>query len=380
MTRDPKVEEWLQTFTSKATRDSYASSFKRFQEFTGKTGMAMIEEQRVLIRDPDTVDTYGRKIFAFFQHLLTSKAIETGSVKGRAGGTTGRLREKTLSQSTAKHAVVVVQSFFAFHNLGISLKKFSRKDVKMQRPRIERKKHQLTAPEIKQLFNVAGLRDKCILALGLMGQDESTVAGLKKEDFTGKLDGVRLEFAELTRPKTNSEILLALTPEVQSMLKTYIATVEGPWLFPGYRKKHVENGQPNKIFTDLCAKAGLVDNGKRLSFHCCRLWFSARLRNKVSDDLIDYMTGHVLRFNGAYIPQETEQLRRLLTDAGILELLDLQGHEAKEDELAKEVATLRALVGHQAEQLVALQKFRESAPMLEKLLRRVSELEKRLKA
>jgi len=293
----------------------------------------MIAEQRKLLQNPDTSDTYNRKVFSYYQHLLESKAKLTGGVKGRAGGTTGRLKEKTLSQLTAKHAVTVVQSFFAFYNVPISLRKFRRKDVRMQRPKVERKKHQLTSPEIRRLFNVADLRDKCVLALGLMGQDESTVAGLRTEQFNGKLEGIRLEFAELIRPKTNSEILLVLPPEVQGMLKTYIATVKGPWLFPGYNDKHIENGQPNKIFRALCAKAGLMDNGKRLSFHCCRLWFSAQLRNKISDDLIDMMTGHVLRYNGAYIPEDPDALRKLFTDAGIIELLNLQGAIAREKEI-----------------------------------------------
>lgn len=354
VTNDPKVREWLETFTSIATKQTYESSFKRFEQFTGKTGTEMIAEQRQLLQDPDKSDTYNRRVFAYYQQLMESKAKLTGSVKGRAGGTTGRFKEKTLSQLTAKHAVTVVQSFFAFYNLPISLRKFRKKDVRMQRPRIERKKHQLMGPEIGRLFDLADLRDKCVLALGLMGQDESTVAGLKVTDFEGKLDGVRLEFVELVRPKTNSEILLVLTPEVQAMLKTYVATVKGPWLFPGYKEKHVENGQPNKIFKALCAKAGLTDNGKRLSFHCCRLWFSAQLRNKVSDDLIDKMTGHQLRFNGAYMPED-EKLRQLLTDAGIIELLNLQGGQALGQEDLRKAAAI------------------------EGLLKRVEELERRLK-
>ena len=347
MTNDPKVEEWIETFSSHSTKQTYRSSFKRFEQFTGKTGTEMIAEQRKLLQNPDTADTYNRKVFAYYERLLESKAKLTGGVKGRAGGTTGRLKEKTLSQLTAKHAVTVVQSFFAFYNVPISLRKFNRKDVRMQRPRVERKKHQLTSPEIRRLFNVADLRDKCVLALGLIGQDESTVAGLKTTDFTGKLDAVRLEFAEIVRPKTNSEILLVLTPEIQAMLKTYIATVKGPWLFEGHNNKQIENGQPNKIFRALCSKAGLMDNGKRLSFHCCRLWFSAQLRNKISDDLIDLMTGHVLRYNGAYIPEEHDQLRKLLTDAGIIDLLNLQGTLAREkeiDELKYKLAELSKMV------------------------------------
>jgi len=49
--------------------------------------------------------------------LLTEKTKLAGSVKGRAGGTTGRLEDKTISQMTAKYAVAVVQVCFALHNV-----------------------------------------------------------------------------------------------------------------------------------------------------------------------------------------------------------------------------------------------------------------------
>jgi integrase len=321
---DLKVQEWLSSYSSASTKQSYSSSFKRFCEFCGKSGTQMIDEARRLWQNPETADAYALKVFQYQQALLNEKAKLTGSVKGRAGGTTGKLKNKNISQLTAKYATAVVQSFFAFHNVPLNMKKFKKKDARTQRPKVERKKHLFTLPELQKLFQVANLRDKCVIALGLAGQDESTIASLGTDLFNGKLGGITLELVELTRPRTNTDILMVLTPETQNLLKAYIQTIKAGWLFPGYNSKHFENGQPNKILKALCEKTGITDNGRRVSFHCLRLWFSQRLRNKISDDLIDLFTGHVPRFGGAYVSDDPEPLKKQIIEAGIIDLLKIE--------------------------------------------------------
>jgi hypothetical protein len=58
VTGDVKVEEWISTFSSLGTQETYGSSFKRFLEFVGKSGTEIIAEQRQLVQNPDTIDTY----------------------------------------------------------------------------------------------------------------------------------------------------------------------------------------------------------------------------------------------------------------------------------------------------------------------------------
>jgi hypothetical protein len=209
----------------------------------------------------------------------------------------------------------------------------------MKKPKVERKKHQLLANEIESMLQAANVRDKAIFCLGMSGQDESTVSGLRVEQFEEKLSGEKLEFVDLLRPKTNEEILLVLTPEVQDILAAYIKSLgkkEG-WLFPGYKKRHIQPSLCNDIFKDLCKRAQVKEpNGKRLSYHCCRMWFSMQLRGRVSDDIIDLLTGHALRYQGAYM-EDTEKIRRLLTEADIVSALRLQNVRmpGKEEELRK---------------------------------------------
>jgi hypothetical protein len=201
----------------------------------------------------------------------------------------------------------------------------------MKRPKPERKKHQLVGSEIDALFRIADLRDKAILALGLTGQDESTVSSLRIEQFGNKLSGEDLELVDLVRPKTNEDILLLLTPEVQDIVGTYLKTLksDGGWLFPGYKGKHINPEQCNGVFQELCEAANIKDAERRLSFHCCRMWLSSQLRNVVSDDIIDLLTGHQTRFGGAYLG-DTQQIRKSLVQAKVVDILRLQT-PAKQD-------------------------------------------------
>jgi hypothetical protein len=153
---------------------------------------------------------------------------------------------------------------------------------------------------------------------------------------------------------------MVLTPEVQNMLKTYIATIKPGWLFPGYRKNHVDDAHPNKVFKRLCKAIGLNDNGRRLSFHCCRMWFSTKLRNKISDDYVDLFTGHMLRYGGAYLGDNQDELRKQLMQAGIIDLLTLEGVgiEVSEIKAARDqIIKLEARLDRQIQESNELRRF-----------------------
>jgi integrase len=367
---DP-VDSWLDSCSSINTRYVYTSYFRLFEEHMKKSGREMLKEFRAQVSDPETCDNYPSMLFGFYKLLLSGKVKvkRMGSRKGHQGGWTGQYKDKPLSQQTARTAVNSVMSFFAFHNLPINLKKFIRKDVRMKKPKPEKKKHQLLASELEALFRVADLRDKAVLALGLMGQDESTVSSLRIEKFAGKLNGETLEFVELLRPKTNEDILLVLPPEVQAILKTYIASlkrVEG-WLLPGYKNKPINPQLCNDIFQQLCDAAVIKDNEKRLSFHCCRMWFSAQLRNRVSDDLIDLCTGHNVRFGGAYLG-DLQKTREAMLSANVIDLLRLQLKnglsKTVQEELRKKDLVISEVQNRLGEQSMHIEKLQAQVEMM----------------
>lgn len=352
MTENNKVERWLNTCIP-STKHVYEIYFRAFENYVGKSGEQILVEHRknlANLKNPDATDIYPEKVFLFYRHLLSGeiKAKLMGSKKGNHGGWTGKFRDKGLSQNTARAAITGIQSFFSYNNMPMNLKKFTRKDQRMNDPRSEHKKHLLLSSEIEALLKVANMRDKAILALGLMGQDESTIASLTIEMFEGKVNGTQLELIETVRPKTNKEIMLLLTREVQDILKTYIQSLDrkNGVLFQGYKDRSIKPKLCNDQFRTLCRQAGIKNgNGKRLSFHCCRMWFSTVLRNKISDDIIDLLTGHAQRFKGAYLGEEN--LPELLTKAHIEDLLRFQPaaigqqQKAEIEDLRKEIEGLK---------------------------------------
>jgi uncharacterized small protein (DUF1192 family) len=225
------------------------------------------------------------------------------------------------------------------------LRKF--KSAQATHPQVEKRKRLLLPEENQRLFRIADSRAKAILALGLMGQDESTICSLKVEQFEEKLGADKLEFVDLQRPKTGLPIKLVLTPEVQLILADYVTSLHRytGWLFSGYQNRPLAPYQCNEIFKALCLKAGMKENGKRLSFHGLRMTFATRLRNEISDDIIDLLMGHAVRYDSAYLADDEEKLRELLSKAGIEDLLRLQ--EAPQLELSKELETQKAQLAEQ---------------------------------
>jgi len=331
------VKDWLDS-CKKGSVEAYKYYFPLFEQYVDKSGEDLLNEAKANV---ESKDFYTKKLFEFYRQLAN------GSIKSRRG--------KTLSQNTCKTAVMSVRAFFTYHDLQLSFKKFMKKDARLAKPQVVQKKHFLVPSELQRLFRIASAREKAVLALGAMGQDRSTVARLKVEQFTGKLGATQLEFVDEIREKTNTSIKILLTPEVQRILADYIVSLkrhEG-WLFEGYKNHHFKPDQCNDVFKALCEKAEVKDNGRRLSFHCLRMWFSTQLRNKVDRDIIDLLTGHEVRFGGAYLADDETKLRQLLTDENVQDLLQLQ--EGSHNGLSKDLEEQKAKLAEQAKTIENLQ-------------------------
>lgn len=378
-------QKWLSVCRN-STRAIYSGHFTKFEKFTHKTADQMLSEHRKFISNPQTADTYPLTIFHFYQALLDGK-IKT------------HYNKTVYSQKAAKTIISAVQSFFNFHNVPIKLKKYTQKDPRMKKPKVQNKKHQLLNHQISALFKIASIRDKCILALGLSGQDESTISQLKIEQFNDKLSCSTLEFIETVRPKTNEDLLIPLTVETQELLKDYLKTLnrnEG-WLFQGYQNKEAKKAKIerpikptlcNDVFKQLCKQAQIKpQTDKRLTFHCCRMWFSAQLKSKISDDHIDLMLGHAVSNSGAYLG-DINKTRQTLLDANILNLLRFQ-QTFVNNETKKSVSELQRIIKIQqdalqyevkarlkVENLVERQdlSLKEHAKLIEKLSEQLREL------
>lgn len=334
------MQDWLNSFKH-GTSLVYRRYFKDFEKFMDKSGAEMLKEARANALDAERWFFYPTKVFEFY------KTLEKVQAQGKHG--------KPLSEAARAGAVVAVQSFFSFYGVRLDMKRFKRRDAKLSHPKVERKKHQLLRDEVNALMRAGDIRDRAILALGFMGQDESTVAGLRIEQFEGRLGVRQIEFIDLTRPKTNAPIKLLLTREVQQILQDYMVSLkthEG-WLFPGYKDTQIKPQQCNEVFKSLCDKAAIVGNGKRLSYHRLRMWFSTILKNKVSDDIIDLMQGHIVRYGGAYLADDDITLRELMNSAGVENLLRLQ-EASPQNGFVKELEEQKQIIQKQQEQIQIL--------------------------
>lgn len=75
------------------------------------------------------------------------------------------------------------------------------------------------------------------------------------------------------------------------------------------------------------------------------MWFSTQLRNKVSDDIIDLLTGHTTRYAGAYLGDAEKTLVEI--ESQITESLRLQhiiNSNGIRKELSKHETTITALI------------------------------------
>jgi integrase len=342
------TEEWLSAHKGKNSFYIYKTGMRCFADFMKKSHDVMLAEHREALKDPLTSDTYAKHLFAFSQHLFS----------GGLG--------KTLSQNSVKTYIVAVQSFFAFNNSPIDFKKFLAKDARLRRPQVLKRKHIFNIAEIEALFRISDPKEKAMLALGLMGQDRSTVASMKLEEFVGLLGCRQIEFIDFSRPKSNLPIKIILTPEVQHFISDYIVRLgrhEG-WLFDGYQDKHMNPSQLNSLFNELCQKAGLVDDHRAISFHCLRKTFSSRLQTiGISSDLIDGFIGHSVRYGAAYSLLDNDDLLRTQLEAAHIQDALRILPTSMNNHVGERVAELERVVHeYQLQEKVLMDKLREYDP------------------
>lgn len=333
------VESWLSSCRGTTLR-MYRRFFQLFEHYMNKSGDDMLKEARVFATSEDHFNFYPSKIAEFAQSLLN---------------------EEKFSQNTVKVARTAVQSFFAFHALPMPLKKFINKDSRLKNPQVAVHRRLLTPVELAKLINAGSLKEKAIIAIGASGQDASTTVSLHLEQFHHKLSGEDIQFIDLVRPKSNLPIRMLLTRNCQKILGDFILSLkrESGFLFAHSitdANIPLSAQQINDVFKDLCSKVGISENGKRLSFHCLRKWFSTQLQTaRVNPDYIAIFMGHQPSYGGAYSGVEDEtKLREVLTEARAEDFLRLI--PSNNNGLSKELELQKTKLAEQAEMIQRLVK------------------------
>lgn len=225
-----KLEDFLETIPSKYTRKNYRNGIKKFEEW------------------------YGKSIVTLIGNPEASKIVEKFYVY---------LKEKHC-QNTARNQTNAVIQFLKYYKTPLDI----RKSLGIYKTEVSLKDHLLTIEELRRMYEVANLKEKVILELGLLGFRISDVINLKKSDFN--LNGEPpIEFKRRAR-KEGTIYHTFISRELKELLELYLPQVEGEYLFPGQRKgTHAKAETLNKILNNLAKRANIQLHG-HLHWHCFR--------------------------------------------------------------------------------------------------------------
>jgi integrase len=228
-----QLDDFLETIASKHTRKNYVNGIKKFEEWYG-------DSITKLVKSPDA-----------------SKTIEKFFVA---------LKQKH-PQNTCRNVT----------NSPIQFLKYFGTDVKPRRAlgiyRTEKAigEHRLTIDEVQDMNSVADLKEQVILQVFLLGMRITDAIALKVEDFD-KLEQPAPIPLELRATKGTSGTIYEtfICEEFKDLLKKYLPTLKGEWLFEGIREgSHVKDETLNTALKNLANDAKIQLHGK-LRWHLGR--------------------------------------------------------------------------------------------------------------
>jgi len=341
---DP-VQYWLDTCKNPKTKGLYNQRFKSFESWIGKTGKELLNLRRRQIKSEDITEKQWveKKAVDFYEELC------------------GR-----MASHTAWSYVTAVRSFFATFGkeIQLNIKPFMKR-AGTATPIAESQKHPFTQDELRKMFHVANLKEKTVLLFGVQtGLSAGELTKMKIEDFNGWLDKEPpIGPIEIVRRKEDTKIFLMVGRELAETLKQYFQSLKNEhppqnsgWLFSTHiagkrQEKHWKNSEPDRIIKRLARRANIQPLGKTIiRYHGLRAYFDDMCKTMgISQDHIDMMVGHKVRYNQAYTLQT--HLRELYAKAeprlSLSTAPTIQNHkrvQELEKQLTEQWSTLRNLI------------------------------------
>lgn len=269
-TMTSKKQEFLNYYLeakSKATYKSYKRGLALFEEYYGKDSDTILEERRQDIASGDITRNkrFSRELEKFHKWML------------KEGYSINSARTNTLG----------ILQFFRYYGMPIS-------DVTFKTV-ITTKTFIPSVEQLRRMFQVADLRAKVILSLGLdLSWRISDFNKLKKQDLPDLNQPTPIKFEGITQ-KEQVISSTFISSETVELLKAYIPTLpkENPYLFPSNRHKYLDDESVNKILKKLVKKAKIkIPQNKRFTFHSLRKRFlSTCYNNNIESDIAKLLVG-----------------------------------------------------------------------------------------
>jgi integrase len=252
-----------------ATYKEYKRGLELFVEFYGKPLNVVLQERAedVATGDINRNRRFSREIEKFHKWMI----------------------DKGYSINSARTNTLGIMQLFRFYGFPVMLESGSPATKTVQ----STKDIVPTIEQYRAMFNVADMRARVILSMGLdLGWRVGDFVRLTKAMLPDLDQPTPIPFDLITEKET----VLAksfFSEETVELLKTYIPTLkpENPYLFQSNSKNHLDPETVSDILKGLAKTVKIkIPEGKRLRFHC----FRKRFLSTCADLKIDVNTAKIL--------------------------------------------------------------------------------------
>ena len=275
---DTATIQWLKT-QKKSTLFTYASYWKYFLEFTGKTGTEILKERKkqLLSKDMQERRHYEHKLLEFKQWL-----------NGK------------MSLNGVRSCLAVVKSFFAFHFVDLRFRTEEKRKINERARKTE--DYWLTLEDIEKMASVADIVEKYVLVCGKsFGLRASDFLRLKIGMFTSiDLDQeAPIYLGAFNTVKENVKAHLFLDTDSIPVVKAYLNYLKAKHGELDEEKPMLEMTIDNLslILQRLAKKAGIKLGNKQLRFHCLRKFLYDSLTTVTAES-------HAKQIVGKAVPEQ----------------------------------------------------------------------------
>ena len=322
-----EVKKWL-SMVKEGSKRSYLSGIRLYVGFRGKNPKELIDEiEEDREKNRRERGKPEQKVEEFYQYLLNNY-VTRREVNGE--------RRKGLSKNLSAMYTTSIRSFYRRN--GYPLMSKSKRGVSKK----ENRKMSMTPKIVKRLVDHAPtLRDKAIILFMFQGGfDISTLSSIDYGDVARELDegedgdGDPLMIT-VVREKEEVEYFTFVGKDAIDAVKAYLderkhkgeeLTYQSPlFVKEGKKKRKGERITPNLVqnmLRGVAMASGVVSKEAMNSAdfnparpHALRAGFSTVLRlNGFSDMLVEFMLGHSVPYNGAYLIPPPEKIREMYRD------------------------------------------------------------------
>jgi integrase len=249
--------EYIKSSKSKSTYKEYKEGLTKFSEWYGKTLNEILEERRQDVMSGNFTQNmrFSRELEKFHKWLITPQQ-DRGA----------------FSINSARNYCLGIRQLFRFYGFPLTnLSSEIGQTVQTTKDFIP------TIQQYRDMFNVADIRGKLIISMGLdLAWRIGDFVSIRKDMIPDLEQETPIPFDLVTqKEKVIAKSFLGV--ETVELLKTYLSTIKdnpNPYLFPANHDKRLDDETINYSLRQLAERAKVkIPKDKRLRFHCFRKRF-----------------------------------------------------------------------------------------------------------